>query len=54
MLVALRVVLYCTATKEKFENTEEGVRSLKPKKEDNPMAKRTSTKGQTTIYKIYT
>jgi hypothetical protein len=29
MLVALRVVLYCTATKEKFENTEEGVRSLK-------------------------
>jgi hypothetical protein len=39
MLVALRVVLYCTATKEKFENTEEGVRSLKPKKGDNPMAK---------------
>jgi len=42
MLIAyifLRVVLYCTATKEKFEDTEVGVRSLKPKKADNPMVK---------------
>jgi len=38
----------------KFEDTKEVIRICKSKKNDNTMAKRKSTKGQTTIYKSYT
>jgi len=39
---------------EKFEDTKGIIRIVHRRRTDNTMAKRKSTKGQTTIYKTYT
>jgi hypothetical protein len=38
---------------EEFEDTKGAIRILYRRRTDNTMAKRKSTKGQTTIYKTY-